>query len=374
MAAQELDPVLPMHNVTTVIELRELLRKGADINEINAFEETPLHSALRRETDSGLIQQMVLHGANIDAKDIWGVTPLYCAVTRHGSDLETIKFLLEHGADIKSRKRQNDRLLDNTVTHNRKSIELVIKYKFIRNFPKVRRFKINVLYNNARDFYKQYKRIVDLNLKPACYAALSEYLDGCAIEFLQMRSVRIHGSLTLEKFLIKKNPLQTITDRRTSLQIMNKILLELYGDKYPIYEEMIINQIQHKDLLIWLDSRIDELRARCSAGLSIRRLGHEETQKGPDKLELTRVSGYKFQSSSAKGPVDLLHPEPEMSLELKILEGSAGLSNGARRGPEGPDKLELTRFSGYKFRSSSSKGACRSFAPKARKELRVENP
>ncbi|GFV39125.1 hypothetical protein TNCV_107001 [Trichonephila clavipes] len=28
-----------------------------------------------------------------------------------------------------------------------------------------------------------------------------------------------------------------------------------------------------------------------------------------------------------------------------------------RRAPRGPDKLDLTRFSGYKFRSSSAKGA-----------------
>ncbi|GFU49868.1 hypothetical protein TNCV_4686331 [Trichonephila clavipes] len=35
-----------------------------------------------------------------------------------------------------------------------------------------------------------------------------------------------------------------------------------------------------------------------------------------------------------------------------------------------PDKLDLTRFSGYKFRSTSAKGACRSFAPRAQSELK----
>ncbi|GFS60525.1 hypothetical protein TNCV_3580291 [Trichonephila clavipes] len=34
-----------------------------------------------------------------------------------------------------------------------------------------------------------------------------------------------------------------------------------------------------------------------------------------------------------------------------------------------PDKLDLTRFSGYKFRPSCAKGACRSSAPRARNEL-----
>ncbi|GFV99582.1 hypothetical protein TNCV_5079441 [Trichonephila clavipes] len=33
------------------------------------------------------------------------------------------------------------------------------------------------------------------------------------------------------------------------------------------------------------------------------------------------------------------------------------------RSCSGPDKLEVTRFSGYKFRFTSAKGACRSSAP-----------
>ncbi|GFS73187.1 hypothetical protein TNCV_4571131 [Trichonephila clavipes] len=36
------------------------------------------------------------------------------------------------------------------------------------------------------------------------------------------------------------------------------------------------------------------------------------------------------------------------------------------------DNLDFNRFSGYKFRSASAKGACRSSAPRARKELRWE--
>ncbi|GFX94296.1 hypothetical protein TNCV_4293411 [Trichonephila clavipes] len=36
--------------------------------------------------------------------------------------------------------------------------------------------------------------------------------------------------------------------------------------------------------------------------------------------------------------------------------------------------MDLTRFSGYKFRSSSDKGACRSIAPKARNELKSALP
>ncbi|GFY61675.1 ANK_REP_REGION domain-containing protein [Trichonephila inaurata madagascariensis] len=261
MAGIEPDPVLSIHEVSTVMELIQLLRNGADINQLKDFSETPMHSAFRHETERGLIQQMVLNGANVNAKDAWGMTPLFYAVTRHVSDRETIEFLLEHGADIKSGKRSNDRLLDNVVTHNRECIELVIKYKFLRNFPKVQRFKINVLYENKRNFYKQYKKIVELNLIPASYEALSDYLDACATEFLQMRSSRIHGSITFEHFLTNKNPLQT--DSRSSFHVMQQILQDLCLGKYPIYEDLIINKIDRKDLLRMLDARIEKHQTKC---------------------------------------------------------------------------------------------------------------
>ncbi|GFV46465.1 hypothetical protein TNCV_3233531 [Trichonephila clavipes] len=38
---------------------------------------------------------------------------------------------------------------------------------------------------------------------------------------------------------------------------------------------------------------------------------------------------------------------------------------------KGPDKLDLTRLSGYKFRSDSAKDGCRSSAPRARNELKL---
>ncbi|GFV43826.1 hypothetical protein TNCV_1658711 [Trichonephila clavipes] len=45
-------------------------------------------------------------------------------------------------------------------------------------------------------------------------------------------------------------------------------------------------------------------------------------QKGPDKMDLTRKSGYKFRSSSSEGPVDILRPGLEMSLNRHYLHHS----------------------------------------------------
>ncbi|GFW82646.1 putative DD41D transposase [Trichonephila clavipes] len=58
----------------------------------------------------------------------------------------------------------------------------------------------------------------------------------------------------------------------------------------------------------------------------------------------------------------------------RLVTASAGLSIG-RQGPGGiqksPDTLDLTKFSGYKFRSSSAKRARSSSVPNARKELKT---
>ncbi|GFX27732.1 uncharacterized protein TNCV_3662191 [Trichonephila clavipes] len=44
------------------------------------------------------------------------------------------------------------------------------------------------------------------------------------------------------------------------------------------------------------------------------------------------------------------------------------------RAQKGPDKLDLTRFSGYKVRSSSAKGACRFSAPWDQNERKLALP
>ncbi|GFX19849.1 hypothetical protein TNCV_1434101 [Trichonephila clavipes] len=45
-------------------------------------------------------------------------------------------------------------------------------------------------------------------------------------------------------------------------------------------------------------------------------------------------------------------------------QGPGGIQNG-------PDKLDLTKFSGYKFRSFCAKGSCRSPVPRALNEFKL---
>ncbi|GFV62542.1 hypothetical protein TNCV_3867231 [Trichonephila clavipes] len=58
------------------------------------------------------------------------------------------------------------------------------------------------------------------------------------------------------------------------------------------------------------------------------------------------------------------------SLEPKPVLAYPFGSWGEHSGDRGPYKLDLNRFNGYKFRSSSAKVARRSLAPRARNKLK----
>ncbi|GFV28150.1 hypothetical protein TNCV_678381 [Trichonephila clavipes] len=67
-----------------------------------------------------------------------------------------------------------------------------------------------------------------------------------------------------------------------------------------------------------------------------------------------------------EAPVSLIRSVPVYPL------GAWGEHPGVRspEGARGPEKLDLTRLSGYRFRSASAKGARRSSAQRVRNELK----
>jgi len=93
----------PLHDVKTVDIARMLLAHGADVNRAtDGYLVTPLHEALQttaahRQGLDAIIQVLIDHGANVNAKDVHGETPLLLNV-RHGSAKMT-QLLLNNGAD-----------------------------------------------------------------------------------------------------------------------------------------------------------------------------------------------------------------------------------------------------------------------------------
>ena len=133
-------------HTTNTTMLRMLLQAGADISARNRNGETPLHVAMRAETVLALVHagadpaltdahgltimhslvrfggfcdklvsELLSHGANIEARDRYGYTPLHSACRTYDTESETglelmarglqnrveaITALLDHGADV----------------------------------------------------------------------------------------------------------------------------------------------------------------------------------------------------------------------------------------------------------------------------------
>ena len=93
---------LPLHfaakgDHTEVVKF--LLEKDGDVLAATASGKTVLHLATRLD----LIRILVRHGANIQAKDISGRTPLHVAAEKGQTD--TVNYLLDRGTDVNSRDR-----------------------------------------------------------------------------------------------------------------------------------------------------------------------------------------------------------------------------------------------------------------------------
>lgn len=78
-------------------KVRKLLRKGADVNKDNEDGTTPLGWAVQ-EGHWDIIQLLLSYGADINAMDEHGQTSLYQAAA--DGNRELVEYLLDNGADI----------------------------------------------------------------------------------------------------------------------------------------------------------------------------------------------------------------------------------------------------------------------------------
>ena len=75
--------------------LQLLINKGADVNAKNRRGSTPLHWAIH---DEAKVRLLLSKGANVNAKQVQGRTPLYLAAML-GNSVPTMRLLLSRGAD-----------------------------------------------------------------------------------------------------------------------------------------------------------------------------------------------------------------------------------------------------------------------------------
>ncbi len=116
----------PLHRASAMNELeiaKLLLDRGADVNSKRNDGWTPLHRA--SWNNSIEIAELLLNrGANLEAKDKWGMTPLHLA--SRWNHIETAELLLRAGADVGAKNDDGETPFDYAETDEMR--ELLKKY------------------------------------------------------------------------------------------------------------------------------------------------------------------------------------------------------------------------------------------------------
>ncbi|MBO4533308.1 MAG: ankyrin repeat domain-containing protein [Treponema sp.] len=88
--------IIPKAKITETYQL--LIRYKADLNQADTYGDTVLHTATMLSAGSNVIKLLTSNGADINARNKEGVTPLAIAI--QSEDIQTIKYLTANGASI----------------------------------------------------------------------------------------------------------------------------------------------------------------------------------------------------------------------------------------------------------------------------------
>lgn len=123
--SSELHYAVSVNNISAV---KILLEKGADVNAKDYVGFTPLHNAITfNEHNLEVVKILLEYGAELEAIDQYGSTPLYRAALSNNFDI--VKTLLENGADANGQGPNGNHPLNVAVNNNDiDTVKILIEY------------------------------------------------------------------------------------------------------------------------------------------------------------------------------------------------------------------------------------------------------
>lgn len=97
--------------------LREIIRAGVHMNEVDRDGATPLMVAAANSTNPEIINILVKNGANVNSKNNDGFTPLAIAATKN-PNYEIVEELIKSSADVNAKDNNNSTVLILAVSEN----------------------------------------------------------------------------------------------------------------------------------------------------------------------------------------------------------------------------------------------------------------
>ena len=104
--------------------VRLLLSAGADVNAYSEIRETPLMAASGFNKDASVVQLLLAHNANVNA--IGGVFGTALNSASFYGNLDAVRILLDGGADVNARERQNKMALEYAIGEGKWNVSLLL--------------------------------------------------------------------------------------------------------------------------------------------------------------------------------------------------------------------------------------------------------
>ncbi|KAJ8682457.1 hypothetical protein QAD02_018249 [Eretmocerus hayati] len=220
-----------------------LLKNKADVNAKDFELKTPLHLTEHPE-DFDVVRTLVSYGANIDAQNVYGRTPLHSlfySSLLENNNSKIIEFLLENGADINILDERGETCMvqKHQMYQNRRHNDNMIKDSVVTLMKHAKKLEVLGLYVNQvnKKAYSKYLRRFREFFNEATF------VDQCNKELESLTSIKIDSWTTL-KDILRKSPNQ-MTHYCDNPVLQTILASNEISERFPMYGFLISLQLKY---------------------------------------------------------------------------------------------------------------------------------